>query len=153
MVMSNEPAPTPAPANGPQATDRGIYITLRNQTQRSQMEDSLVLDGFNVTTFPTAKALWEVLLERPTRFVITERRFPDGFTGLELCRHIRQDFLLPYVYVVMFSTQNRLGEIKEALAAGADDYLVKPLTPVQVRARVMVGHRWLAYIDSLHKPK
>lgn len=151
MVMSNEPTSTPA--NGPQATDRGIYIAFRNQPQRSQMEDSLVLDGFNVTTFPTAKALWEVFLERPTRFVITERRFPDGFTGLELCRRIRQGCQLPYVYVVVFSTLNRLGEIKEALVAGADDYLVKPLTPVQVRARVMVGRRWLAYIDSLNQPK
>lgn len=143
---------SPAPAPEPPA-DRGVYIALRDQAQRSQMEDSLVLDGFNVTTFPTAKGMWEVFQARPTRFVISERRFPDGFTGLELCRHIRQNFRLPYVYVVMFSTLNRLTEIKEALAAGADDYLVKPLTPVQVRARVMVGRRWLAYIDSLHNPQ
>jgi hypothetical protein len=35
------------------------------------------------------------------------------------------------------------------LAAGVDDYLAKPLTPLQARTRVLVGKRWLAYIDSL----
>lgn len=143
--------PKPAAPPQPLPTNHGIYVALRDPGQRSEIEDSLVLDGFDVSAFPTAKALWEVFRERPTRFVITDRRFPDGFTGLQLCRNIRENFQLPYVYVLVFSVLNRLGEIKEALAAGADDYLVRPLTPAQVRARVMVGRRWLTCLDSLYK--
>lgn len=82
--------------------------------------------------------------------VITERSFPSSeLSGLDLCRNIRKRFTLPYIYVVVFSSMNRMQEIKDGLAAGVDDYLAKPLTPVQARARVLVGRRWLAYIDSL----
>ncbi len=137
----------PAPAK------RGIYLAVRNKDERSRLEDTLVLDRFDVSVFPSATALWESFSIRPTRFVITERQFPDGFTGLDLCRGIRKDFLLPYVYVVMLSTMKRLDEIKQGLAAGVDDYLIKPPNPLQIRSRVLVGKRWLAYIDSLHSAR
>ena len=118
------------------------------------MEQLLVLDGFDISAFPSAEALWEVFQARPTRMVLTERSFPSSeLTGLGLCRNIRQRFTLPYIYVVVFSTMGRMQEIKDGLAAGVDEYLAKPLTPLQARARVLVRKRWLDYIDSLFAGK
>jgi hypothetical protein len=48
---------------------------------------------------------------------------------------------------------NNLKQIKEALAVGADDYLVRPHNPFQLRSRALVGMRWLNYIDSLYEKK
>lgn len=48
---------------------------------------------------------------------------------------------------------NNLKQIKEALAVGTDDYLVRPHNPFQLRSRVLVGMRWLNYIDSLYEGK
>jgi DNA-binding response OmpR family regulator len=117
------------------------------------LEDQLVLDGFNVTTVSTATAAWEAFQERPGRLIITDRRFDDGFSGLDLAREVRQHFMLPYVYIVMLSVMNRLKEIKEGLAVGVDDYLIKPHHPFQLRSRILVGMRWLNYIDSLYEGK
>ena len=39
--------------------------------------------------------------------------------------------------------------IEEALDAGANDYSIKPVNSLQIRTRVLVGMRWLAYIDSI----
>jgi DNA-binding response OmpR family regulator len=61
--------------------------------------------------------------------------------------------MLPYVYIVMRSVMNRLAEIKEGLAMGVDDYLIKPHNPFQLRSRILVGTRWLNYIDSLYEGK
>jgi DNA-binding response OmpR family regulator len=58
--------------------------------------------------------------------------------------------MLPYVFVVALSAMSRIREIEDAQAAGADDYLIKPYNPFQIRTRVMVGLRWLAYIDSIN---
>ncbi|MBI2927495.1 MAG: response regulator [Verrucomicrobia bacterium] len=132
------------------ATDVPIYLAIRKSEDRSHLEDTLVLDGFDVSTFPTARELWERFQTKPARFVITERRFGTEFTGLDLARQIRQRCLLPYVYIVMLSTMNRLKDIQEGLAGGIDDYLVKPHNPFQLRTRVLVGLRWLAYIDSMN---
>jgi DNA-binding response OmpR family regulator len=130
-----------------------IYASIRKDDVRSHMEDTLVLDGFDISTFATASELWDRFQDRPARMVITDRRFEDGISGLDLARNIRQGFMLPYVFVIALSMMVRIREIEEALAAGADDYLAKPYNPVQIRTRVMVGLRWLAYIDSLYAKK
>jgi DNA-binding response OmpR family regulator len=135
------------------ARNTSIYLALRTEKDRSSIEDSLVLDDFNVTSFRSAEELWEAFQARPARFVITERRFPGTFAGLELTQNIRHHHYLPYVYVLMLSVLSRFAEIQEGLIAGVDDYLIKPLNPTQIRARVLVGMRWLTYIDSVTAAK
>jgi DNA-binding response OmpR family regulator len=130
--------------------DIHIYIAIRNQTDRSQMEDTLVLDGFDVSSFATAKELWTQIQIRPARFVITDRLFGGEFSGLDLVAKIRKKYQLPYVYVLMRSAMERLGEIEAGLAGGVDDYLIKPHNPFQIRSRILVGLRWLKYIDSIN---
>jgi len=130
-----------------------LYIALRKNEDRSRMEDLLVLDEFDVSVFASAAALWEVFQRKPARFIITDRRFGDEFNGIDLVRRICQGYPLPYVYVVVLSVMNRLNEIKEGLGAGVDDYLIKPYNQFQARSRVLVGMRWLTYIDSLFEVK
>jgi len=133
--------------------DLRVYLAVKKRQERSQLEDTLVLDGFNVRTFATAAELWEAFQQTPARVVITDRRFENGLTGLDLTRQIRERYMLPYIYVVVLSAMNRLKEIKEALSVGVDDYLVKPPNRFQIRSRVLVGMRWLNYIDSLYEEK
>jgi PleD family two-component response regulator len=130
--------------------DIKIYTAIRQRPDRSKMEDLLVLDGFDVSSFPTPQELWEHMKTRPARFVITDRRFDGDFSGLDLVANIRKTYRLPYIYVVLRSTMGRLEEIKEGLAAGADDYLLRSNNQFQIRSRVLVGLRWLAYMDSLN---
>jgi DNA-binding response OmpR family regulator len=126
-----------------------IYVAIRNQDERSQIEDHLILDGANVCAFAKAQELWTCFQERPARFVITDRKFGGDFSGLDLTRQLRKNFSLPYVYILMRGAMGQFKEIQEALSAGVDDYLVKPHNPFQIRSRVLVGMRWLTYIDSL----
>ena len=130
-------------------TTTNIYLAIRKQADRSHIEDELVLDGADVSTFGSAKDLWENFQVRPARLVITDRRFGDDFDGLELVRHIRTHYQLPYIYVLMRSAMGQLDEIKAGLAEGVDDYLVTPHNPFQIRSRVLVAMRWLSYIDSI----
>ena len=127
-----------------------IYTAIRQQADRSKMEDLLVLDGFDVSSFAAAQELWEHMQARPARFVITDRRFGGDFSGLDLVANIRKTYRLPYIYVLLRSTIGRLEEIKEGLAAGADDYVLRSNNPFQIRSRLLVGLRWLAHMDSLN---
>ena len=126
-----------------------IYLAIRNPDERSHIEDQLVLDGVNVSCFASVQDLWEHFQTRPVRFVITDRRFGTGFDGMELVRQIRNNYQLPYVYVLMRSRLAQLKEIREGLDLGVDDYLVYPHNSFQIRSRVLVGLRWLTYIDSI----
>jgi sigma-B regulation protein RsbU (phosphoserine phosphatase) len=130
-----------------------LYLAVKKPDERSQMEDTLVLDGFDIRTFAAARELWDAFQQTPARLVVSERRFSDGFSGLDLVRNIREHHLTPYVYTVVLSTLGNLKEMKEALAAGTDDYLVRPYNRLQLRSRALVGMRWLNYIDSLYAEK
>jgi DNA-binding response OmpR family regulator len=130
-------------------TATNIYIAIREREQRSHIEDQLVLDGADVSTFASASDLWERFQIRPARFVVTDRRFGDAFDGLELVRQIRKNYQIPYVYILMRSLMSQIKEIREGLDLGVDDYLVFPHNPIQIRSRVLVGMRWITYIDSI----
>lgn len=126
-----------------------IYIALKRTDDRTHCADSMVVDGFNVTAFPSADDLWSQFQLRPARIVMTERRFEFGLSGLQLVERIRKQQPWPYVYVAVLSAMNQLEEIEQGLEVGVDDYLLKPFNPLQLRARALVALRWLSYLDSL----
>lgn len=126
-----------------------IYAAIMDPQECSRIEDQLVLDGVDVSCFGSARELWEHYEQRPVRFVITDRRFDRQFDGLELVRRIRKHHQLPYGYILMRSRMAQLKEIRQGLEAGVDDYLIFPHNSFQIRSRVLVGLRWLTYIDSL----
>jgi DNA-binding response OmpR family regulator len=126
-----------------------IYLAIRNAEERSHIEDQLVLDGANISAFPSAQELWKHFQVRPARLVITDRQFDGEFGGMDLVREVRSHYQLPYVYLLMRSRMGQLKEIKEGLESGVDDYLIFPHNPFQIRSRALVGMRWLTYIDSL----
>lgn len=126
-----------------------IYLAIQKDAHRSHIEDQLVLDGTSVSCFASASELWQHFQVRPVRFVITDRRFAEDFDGMELVRKIRKDYPRPYVYVMMRSAMGQIAEIKEGLNLGVDDYLIIPHNPFQIRSRVLVGMRWITYIDSI----
>ncbi len=128
-----------------------MYLAIKNADERSHLEDQLVLDGANVSTFSSAHELWNHFQIRPARMVITDRRFDGDFGGMELVKEIRRNHQLPYVYLLMRSRMGQLNEIKEGLEQGVDDYLIYPHNPFQIRSRALVGMRWLTYIDSITK--
>jgi PleD family two-component response regulator len=133
----------------PSLTNINIYLAIRKEDDRSSIVDQLVLDGADVSAFTSARELWDRFQERPARFVVTDRRFAPDFDGMELVRKIRKHYQLPYIYVLMRSRMGQLKEIKEGLELGVDDYLVYPHNPFQIRSRVLVGLRWLTYLDSI----
>jgi len=73
-----------------------------------------------------------------------------GLDGIDVCRHIRtRGARGTYIYTVMLTAKNRKQDLLLAMAAGADDYLAKPVDPSELRARIMAGKRILELQQSL----
>jgi two-component system, cell cycle response regulator len=73
-----------------------------------------------------------------------------GLDGIELCRRIRTlGANGSYIYTVMLTAKNKKQDLLTAMAAGADDYLSKPVEPSELRARLMVGKRILDLQQAL----
>lgn len=73
-----------------------------------------------------------------------------GLDGIELCQRIRAlGANGTYIYTVMLTAKDRKQDLLTAMAAGADDYLAKPVDPSELRARLLVAKRILDLQQSL----
>ena len=64
-----------------------------------------------------------------------------GFSGEEVLRRLRQHPPSPHLKIVMFSGAASGDELSRIMLAGADDFLTKPFSMVQLRARVKAALR------------
>jgi len=72
-----------------------------------------------------------------------------GMTGVEVCGRIRQVARAVQPYLIMATVRDQTSEVITALDGGADDYMIKPLDPRELQARVRVGLRIVALQQAL----
>jgi DNA-binding response OmpR family regulator len=72
-----------------------------------------------------------------------------GMSGPQVCRRVRQCSRLDSTYLILLTAKNSVADVVSGLRAGADDYVTKPFTPEELRARVKIGERILNLKDSL----
>jgi DNA-binding response OmpR family regulator len=89
-------------------------------------------DGFRVVKAHTGESALDAIgRERPS-LVVLDVGLPD-LDGLEVCRRIRHSSQVPVIFLTA-----RDGEVDRVLGLelGADDYVTKPFSPVELAARV-----------------
>lgn len=98
--------------------------------------------GHAVVTAQSAQEGYQLILERRAALVISDWNMPE-MTGPDLCRQIRSAGLPHYVYFILLSVRRDKDSLLEGMEAGADDFLVKPVDPAELRARLRAGERVL----------
>ncbi len=73
--------------------------------------------------------------EHPPDLAVLDVMMP-GMSGLEVCRELRQDPATAHIPVILLTAMAREADIAAGLAAGADDYIVKPFSPRDFAMRV-----------------
>ena len=105
--------------------------------------------GYDAIITHSGTEAWEALqAEHAPRLALLDWMMP-GIDGLEICRRVRARSSLPYVYIMLLTANDKVGNLVEGLESGADDYLTKPFHPQELRARLRVGLRMLELEGSL----
>ena len=99
--------------------------------------------GYQVIVAHNGTEAWEVLQANDApRIALLDWMMP-GVDGPEICRRVRARSSQPYVYIMLLTANDKVGNLVEGLESGADDYLTKPFHPQELRARLRVGLRLL----------
>src|SRR3954469_5186171 len=69
--------------------------------------------------------------------------------GAEVCRRVRLEMPLANMYLMLLPSFESKDRLVAGLEAGADDYLIKPFDPEELRARINVGVRVLSLQERL----
>ena len=86
---------------------------------------------------------WAAYEREPFPLVLVDWQMPR-LDGLELTRRIRAAPGGDRVFVLVVTARDGTDDLNEVLDAGADDYLSKPVTPEQLRARLTIAERRMA---------
>jgi len=81
-----------------------------------------------------AAALARAASDRPD-LVLLDVGLPD-MSGLDVCRRLRHDPRFAPMRIVMLTALAQRDDVARGLAAGADQYLTKPFSPVRLLALV-----------------
>lgn len=119
-----------------------VLVVDDDPVARALLEALLRPLGHTVAVASDGQEAWEAsrLFRYPV--VIADWMMPR-LDGLELVRKLRAAGDDRYTYVVLVSAQGGRGRYLEGMAAGADDFLTKPIDTDELRARLHVAERIL----------
>ncbi len=93
---------------------------------------------------------FEFLEKEKIDLIIVEMMIP-GLSGPEFCRKVKSDRRWQLIPILMMSTLHGVENELAGITSGADEFLLKPLHPAIVRARVQSMLRHKAAIDTLEE--
>jgi diguanylate cyclase (GGDEF)-like protein len=99
----------------------------------------------------TAEGLAQAL-RRPAQIVIADMSMP-GMTSTDFCRSLRRTPTGKECYALLLATPEEESRILEAIDAGADDVLVKPLNAQTLRVHLNTAARMLILKDEIHRER
>ncbi len=130
-----------------------VLIVDDSPLMLAMMRNSLRGTGYRVTSARTGEEALRIVAEQHPDLVLLDVVLPD-IDGLEVCRRIKADPALADTYILLISSPRKRPEDRMAgLAAGADNYLSRPISPRLLGAHVEAGarlHRALARIRADH---
>ncbi|MEQ1506134.1 MAG: diguanylate cyclase [Myxococcota bacterium] len=125
-----------------------VLLADDDPISRMVLEDLLIDIGYEVVCADDGiAALAAMAAPDAPRLALIDWMMP-GLDGIEVCRRIKARGG-PYTWTVLVTSRGDRGDVIAGLDAGADDYVTKPVDPPELRSRLAVGMRVLAYEQTL----
>ncbi len=126
-----------------------ILLADDDIVSRKVMTRMLEQIGYEVTLAENGQAAVDMLLAKDgPRMALLDWMMP-GLDGSQVCRRIRSAQQNRYTYLALLTSRDSREDLVAGLDAGADDYLIKPCNPAELRARLRTGQRILRLEDTL----
>jgi DNA-binding response OmpR family regulator len=116
-------------------TGLSILVAEDDTMQAANIKQRLSREGLNVEVVDNGKSAVEALARKAYALIILDVRMPvlDGF---EVLKRIRAEPFTRNLPVIMLTAMGSEAEIIKGYDLGADDYILKPYSAIQLVARV-----------------
>jgi two-component system alkaline phosphatase synthesis response regulator PhoP len=112
-----------------------ILIADDNQNIRDALTYLLEDEGYQLLLARDgAETLQKVREQRPD-ILFLDVMMPE-MNGYEVCRTIRADPQVKNTYIIMLTAKGQVAEQERGKEVGADEYIVKPFSPMEILAKV-----------------
>ena len=126
-----------------------ILIAEDDPVSRRLLEATLARWDYQVVTASDGPAALEVLEQDDAPSLALLDLVMPGLNGDQVCRRVRERARDKYIYLLLLTSKSTKNDLVHGLNAGADDYLIKPVDPMELKARLATGRRILALQEQL----
>lgn len=118
-----------------------ILIADDDLTSRDLLETTLTAWGHEVISTQDGDQALDVLTQpHPPSMAVLDWMMP-GLDGIDICRELRAASSEWPIYKILLTAKDAKEDIANGLDSGADDYIVKPFSRSELRARIQAGVR------------
>jgi two-component system cell cycle response regulator len=127
-----------------------ILVLNKDLTERTIIQQVVQQNGHEILSAENSDTAMQLLQEGDIRFVIADRVTTD-MDEKQFIQSVRDAKPPYYIYILLLTA--KVQETDVSAPAGADDYLQKPLVPIELKSRVQIGERILGLGDHLANAK
>jgi two-component system phosphate regulon response regulator PhoB len=118
------------------STEQPTVLLVEDEpAQREVLGYNLEADGFRVLTAGNGEEALMMVAEAPPDIIVLDWMMPN-VSGIEVCRQLKTRSETRGIPIIMLSARSEEVDRVRGLETGADDYVVKPYSLVELMARV-----------------
>lgn len=112
-----------------------VLVVEDESAQREVLKYNLEAEGFDVVMAENGDEALLLVQEESPDLIVLDWMLPN-VSGIEICRRIKADPATRQIPIIMLSARGDEGDRVRGLETGADDYVVKPFSVVELMARL-----------------
>jgi putative two-component system response regulator len=113
-----------------------ILVSDSNATIRKLLRHSLANEEYEIFEAGDGQQTLDLAMQRPEPHAILIDARLKGITGLDVCRRLKADMQYRTIPIIVMTTTGASEEISEAVDAGADEFLSKPINRCELEVRL-----------------
>ena len=117
------------------ADQPSVLLVEDDPAQREVLAYNLEAEGFGVAKAETGDDALMMVDEAQPDIIILDWMLP-GVSGIEICRRLKSNTSTRKIPVIMLTARSEEADRVRGLETGADDYVIKPYSVIELMARV-----------------
>jgi two-component system OmpR family response regulator len=113
-----------------------VLVVDDEQMLTDLLSMALRMEGWDVRTASSGFDALQTARTLEPDAMLLDVMMPDLLDGYQVCARVKADPELKHIRVVMLTARGQVTDIAAGEAAGADAYLVKPFSPLELIERV-----------------
>jgi signal transduction histidine kinase len=125
-----------------------ILIVDDELSMRRQLQSMLQMDDYDIMLLSNGKELLEKVAQISPDLIILDLMLPE-IDGFEACRRLKSNSKYQHIPIILVTVLDAKTALTQGVGAGADDFLQKPVSKLELRARVRSMLRIKRQYDEL----
>ena len=119
----------------PSSSPGRLLVVDDNKVNRLLLGRSLEQQGHSIEMAENGRLALEMLHSKPFDLVLLDIEMPE-MDGYQVLEKVTSDLQLRDIPIIMTSSLEALDSVVKCIEMGAEDYLIKPVNPVLLKARI-----------------